>query len=157
MSIRRDYKPAANRQRRRQNTRRHGLLVLTLVLIGLFGGLLAYIKGDRNQPPMPEVATSAQRPAPAAVPPAPKVVVPEPASEPAPTRPKYDFYTELPKRQVEIPPDDPAPRPALRPAPPRNSPANEPPRKPAAQQKSAPTPNMAATAGLRPASGRAGE
>jgi hypothetical protein len=158
VSIRRDYKPAANRQRRRQHTRRHGLLVLTLVLIGLFGGLLAYIKGDRNPPPAaPAVAAPAQRPAPAAVPAPPKVAAPEPASEPAPTRPKYDFYTELPKRQVEIPPDDPAPRPALRPAPPRNPPANEPPRKPAALQKSASTPNMAATAGSRPASGHSGE
>lgn len=157
MSIRRDYKPAANRQCRRQNVRRNGLLVMTLVLIGLFGGLLAYIKGDRNQVPTPEVATPTLRPAPAAVAPPPKVAAPEPASEPVPARPKYDFYTELPKRQVEIPPDDPAPRPALRPAPPRTPPANEPPRKPAAQQHSAPTANMAATAGSRPAGGRSGE
>ena len=157
MSIRRDYKPAANRQRRRQKVRRNGLLVLTLVLIGLFGGLLAYIKGDRNQASAPEVATPTQRPAPAVVSAPPKVAAPEPVSEPAPARPKYDFYTELPKRQVEIPPDDPAPRPALRLAPPRNPPANEPPRKPAAQQKTVPAANMAATAGSRPASGRSGE
>jgi len=157
VSIRRDYKPAANRQRRRQNVRRNGLLVMTLVLIGLFGGLLAYIKGDRNQSPAAStVAAPAQPPAPIATPAAPKAAAPELASEPASTRPKYDFYTELPKRQVEIPPDDPAPRPALRPAPPRTPPANEPPRKPAAQ-KSAPTPNMAATAGSRRANGHSGE
>jgi hypothetical protein len=158
VSIRRDYKPAANRQRRRQNVRRNGLLVMTLVLIGLFGGLLAYIKGARNQPPATStVAAPSQPAAPIAKPAPPKVAAPEPVSEPAPTRPKYDFYTELPKRQVEIPPDNPAPRPALRPAPPRPAPANEPPRKPAAQQKSAPTPNMAATAGSRPANGHSGE
>ena len=147
MSIRRDYKPAANRQRRRQKVRRNGLLVLTLVLIGLFGGLLAYIKGDRNQASAPEVATPTQRPAPAVVSAPPKVAAPEPVSEPAPARPKYDFYTELPKRQVEILPEVPTPRPAPRPAPVRSQPANEPLRKPAAPApKSAPAPTVAATA-----------
>lgn len=100
MSIRRDYKSAASRQRR-QSVRRLGVLVITLVLIGLFGGLLAYIKGDRFQQP-PVAAT----PAPAAQPTAP-VTMPEPASDPF--KPKYDFYSELPKRQVDIQPEEPKP------------------------------------------------
>ncbi len=150
MSIRRDYKPAANRQRRRQNARRNGLLVVTLVLIGLFGGLLTYIKGDRSQPPAP-VAASVNAPAapsaPVVAPAPPKVAEPEPAPDPTPARPKYDFYTELPKRQVEILPEAPTPRPAPRPAPARSQPANEPLRKPATPApKSAPAPTVAATA-----------
>ena len=150
MSIRRDYKPAANRQRRRQNARRNGLLVVTLVLIGLFGGLLTYIKGDRSQQPAP-VAASASAPAapltPVVTPAPPKVAGPEPAPDSAPARPKYDFYTELPKRQVDILPEAPIPRPAPRPAPARSQPANEPLRKPATPApKSAPAPTVAATA-----------
>jgi len=35
VSIRRDYKPASTWQRRRQSARRHGLLVVTLVLVEL--------------------------------------------------------------------------------------------------------------------------
>ena len=60
MSIRRDYKPASTWQRRRQSARRHGLLVVTLVLVGLFGGLLAYIKGDRTLHPAVSTAAPSQ-------------------------------------------------------------------------------------------------
>ena len=98
MSIRRDYKPTSTWQRRRLVVRRHGLLVITLILVGLFGGLFAYIKGDRTRetpvtaaPPMTPVVT----------PPAPAVVTSTPAA-PESFKPKYDFYTELPKRQVDI-------------------------------------------------------
>lgn len=106
MSIRRDYKSVSPRQRR-QSVRRLGILVITLILIGLFGGLLAYIKGDRfQQPPVavapPPIPITPAAPTPTAVqtPPAPPVSMPEPASDPF--KPKYDFYTELPKRQVDI-------------------------------------------------------
>lgn len=100
MSIRRDYKPAATGRRRRQVVRRHGLLVGALVLIGLFGGLLAYIKGDRQPTPATAAvpATAPAAPAPA-TPPTPKTASETP---PTPIKPKYDFYTELPKRQIEI-------------------------------------------------------
>jgi hypothetical protein len=105
VSIRRDYKSVSPRQRR-QSARRLGLLVITLILIGLFGGLLAYIKGNRlQQPPVavapPPIPVTPAAPAPTAAqsPPAP-VSMPEPASDPF--KPKYDFYTELPKRQVDI-------------------------------------------------------
>ena len=143
MSIRRDYKPTANRLRRRQTARRNGLLVMTLVLVGLFGGLLAYIKGDRNQ--QPASVAVAPPPTPAVKPAPPKVAAPEPAPESAPARPKYDFYTELPKRQVEIAPETPASRPA---PPHRPQPAHEPLRKPAAPAtpRSTPAPAVATTA-----------
>jgi len=107
VSIRRDYKSVSPHQRR-QSVRRMGLMVITLILVGLFGGLLAYIKGDRlQQPPVavappPSPITPAE-PAPVAVqppPPAPPVSMPKPAADPF--KPKYDFYTELPKRQVDI-------------------------------------------------------
>ena len=61
MSIRRDYKPASTWQRRRQVVRRHGLLVITLVLIGLFAGLLAYIR--QGGQPSPSAATAPAPPA----------------------------------------------------------------------------------------------
>ncbi|HRY15417.1 MAG: hypothetical protein KDJ31_12205 [Candidatus Competibacteraceae bacterium] len=104
MSIRRDYKSVSPRQRR-QSVRRLGILVITLILIGLFGGLLAYIKGDRfQQPPVavapPPIPLTPPAPATAQPPPTPPVSMPEPAADPS--KPKYDFYTELPKRQVDI-------------------------------------------------------
>lgn len=110
MSIRRDYKPASTWQRRRQSARRHGLLVMTLVLVGLFGGLLAYIKGDRT--PHPAVSTVApSQPAPSASSPtAPQPPPAAPEIVPAPLKPKYDFYTELPKRQINFQQDPPGPR-----------------------------------------------
>ncbi len=98
MSIRRDYKSASPRQRRR-SVRRNGLLVITLILVGLFSGLLAYIKGDRNQETLVAAASPAAPVTPAA--PATPPVVAAPAA-PALSKPKYDFYTELPKRQVDI-------------------------------------------------------
>jgi hypothetical protein len=111
VSIRRDYKSVSPRQRR-QSARRLGILVITLILIGLFGGLIAYIKGARFQQPPVAVAPPPiplTPPAPAAVPvqppPAPPVSKPEPASDPL--KPKYDFYTELPKRQVDIQREEP--------------------------------------------------
>ncbi len=153
MSIRRDYKPASTWQRRRQTVRRHGLLVATLVLIGLFGGLLAYIKGDRPQSAATAPAAT-DRPTGAVAPTTPKPVV---ETAPAPAKPKYDFYTELPRRQIDIQREERKPRGAPAQPPARTQPAAEPPRKPAtppaAPKKSATTPTVAATttSGSRPA------
>ena len=74
MSIRHDYKSAAIGQRR-QRARRYGLLVMTLVLIGLFGGLLAYIKGAPTQP---APATAVVAPSAPAQPPTPVHPTPRP-------------------------------------------------------------------------------
>lgn len=99
MSIQRDYKSISPRQRRR-SVRRHGLLVITLVLVGLFSGLLAYIKGDRNREPPVAAASTVAPPAPVTAP-TPVVTVAAPPAPESP-KPKYDFYTELPKRQVGV-------------------------------------------------------
>ncbi|MCB1825524.1 MAG: hypothetical protein KDJ54_13455 [Candidatus Competibacteraceae bacterium] len=142
MSIRRDYKPASTWQRRRQSARRHGLLVVTLVLVGLFGGLLAYIKDDRTQQ-HPAVSTVApKQPAPStgsSAAPQPPPAAPE--IVPAPLKPKYDFYTELPKRQINFQRDLPGPRDVSRPPSARPWPVIEPSRKPAppAEPQLAPT------------------
>jgi len=126
VSIRHDYKPAAPGQHR-QSARLHGLLVITLVLIGLFGGLLAYIKGDRTRP-APATATLV----PTAPP--PKAAA-SPVVEPTPAKPKYDFYTELPKRQIDIRRETVNPRNAPQPSPTRTQPVAEPLRKTAAPRK----------------------
>jgi hypothetical protein len=99
VSTRCDYKSASPRQRRR-SVRRHGLLVIMLILVGLFGGLLAYIKGDRTRE-TPVAAALPVTPATPVTPPAPVVVTSTPTT-PESFKPKYDFYTELPKRQVDI-------------------------------------------------------
>ncbi len=136
MSIQRDYKPASAWQRRRRAVRLHGLAVLTLVLIGLFGGLLAYIRGDRPAAPAQPARAPMAPTTPAA---APQAVAPDPV------KPKYDFYTELPKRQVDIQRGELNPRAAPPQQPPaRTQPANEPLRKPAAPRKNPTTPTMAA-------------
>lgn len=101
MSIRRDYKPASAWQRRRQAVRRHGLLVVTLILIGLFGGLLAYIRKGDQQPSVPAATAPTQPPSAPATVATPKPV-PQTVAPLAPVKPKYDFYTELPKRQIDI-------------------------------------------------------
>jgi hypothetical protein len=155
VNSRRDYKSVTTGPRR-QRARRHGLLVVTLVLIGLFGGLLAYIKGDRTKP-APVAAVAPATPAqPAATPAAapPKAVV-APVAEPAPVKPKYDFYTELPKRQIDIQPETVNPKSA--PAPTRTQPAADPLRKPATPRKTDITPIMAAASArpeVKPASAR---
>ena len=97
MSARCDYKSIAPRQRRR-TVRRHGLQVVALILFGLGGGLLAYLKNDH----LWSASVAAPPPAVATVPTLP--VAPAPAAEVSATPPmRYDFYTELPKRQVDIP------------------------------------------------------
>ena len=98
MSVRRDYKPASVWQNRRR-LRLHGLFVLTLVVIGLFGSLLAYI---HSQPPtgvvqlQPAAAGKGKEVAPAksaaaTLPPAPPAF-----------KPKYEFYKVLPERKLLV-------------------------------------------------------
>ena len=148
MSIRHDYKSAAIGQRR-QRARRYGLLVMTLVLIGLFGGLLAYIKGAPTQP---APATAVVAPSAPAQPPAPvappKTMVATPA-EPEPVKPKYDFYTELPKRHIAIQHETVRPRSASQPAPARLQPAANSPHKPATPRGNAKNPTPTTTAASR--------
>ncbi len=145
MSIRRDYKSAVPGQRR-QRARRHGLLVITLVLIGLFSGFLAYIKGDRTQPAAATaVAPPLPQPPSVSTPAAPPKTVVAPVVESAPTKPKYDFYTELPKRQIDVQRETVNPRNAPQPpSPTRTQPAADQLRKPAVPRKNATTPIMAA-------------
>ena len=117
MSIRRDYKPTSTWQHRRRSVRRHGLLVVTLVLIGLFGGLLTYVKGNWvDEQAATTAAASASMPTPAisdhAAAARARPVRPE--AIPAPLKPKYDFYTELPKRQIHFQRDTPNPGDRLR-------------------------------------------
>lgn len=155
MSIRHDYKSATIRQRR-QRARRYGLLVMTLVLIGLFGGLLAYINGDRTQaaPATAAALTSSARaqpptptqpPAPVALAAPPKPVV-APLAEPEPVKPKYDFYTELPKRKISIQGENIKPGNASQPAPARIPAAGNPLQMPAAPRGNAKNPTSPMTA-----------
>lgn len=154
MSIQRDYKPASAWQRRRRAVRLHGLAVLTLVLIGLFGGLLAYIRGDRHQQaPATATAPPAAPAQPARAPMAPTTPAAAPqAVAPDPVKPKYDFYTELPKRQIEIRREESRPKSAPPPPPARTQPAVEPLRKPATPKKNTTTPTVvtAANSGSKP-------
>ncbi|MDG4549297.1 MAG: hypothetical protein P9F19_08030 [Candidatus Contendobacter sp.] len=153
MNSRRDYKSVATGPRR-QRARRNGLVVVTLVLIGLFGGLLAYIRGDRTKP-APVAAVAPTTPAqPVVAPPAPppKTVV-APVAEPTLAKPKYDFYTELPKRQIDIQPEAAHPKSAPPTAPSRTQPATDPLRKPTAPRKSTAMPIMA-TAAAKPTDAR---
>jgi hypothetical protein len=152
VSIRRDYKPAATRQQR-QRARRNGLLVMTLILIGLFGGLLAYIKGDRTQtaPAAAVVPGATVQPAPVPAAPPPKAMA-VPTPEPAPIKPKYDFYTELPKRQIGVQSETAKPKNAAPLLPGRPQPMADPPRKPAVpvKNRTSTTPTMAAANSARP-------
>jgi cell division protein FtsN len=74
--------------------RLHGLLVITLVVIGLFGTLWVYLSRDTSL----EVAFSN------AVVDSPES--PTPLKPPAPPKPKYDFYNVLPERPPIVPPEE---------------------------------------------------
>ncbi len=142
MSIRRDYKPASTWQRRRQSARRHGLLVMTLVLVGLFGGLLAYIKGDRTPHPAVSTVAPSQSAPSASSPAAPQPPPAAPEIVPAPLKPKYDFYTELPKRQINFQQDSPGPRGVSHPPSAHPQPAPAPLRKPTPPEANRMAPTM---------------
>lgn len=162
MSIQRDYKPASTWQRRRQAVRRHGLLVLTLALIGLFGGALAYIrKGDAPPPASPAttaaptatVAPVSKVNAPSAPTPAKGGAVTAPTPTPTPLesvpplpKPKYDFYTELPKRQINVRREEPKPLRSAQP-PTRLTPTTPVANAKASRKQNNPTPTVATPAG----------
>ncbi len=98
MSSRRDYKLGSSWQHRRR-LRLHGLLVLTLVVVGLFGSLLAYVRSKSA----PELARAQVQPT---ISREHKVEAAKPTEPPpAPTlafKPKYDFYKVLPERKLVI-------------------------------------------------------
>jgi cell division protein FtsN len=93
VSIKRDYKPTTSWKKRRR-LRLHGLLVITLVIIGLFGTLLVYLSQDTSL----QMASSD--------PIEESVEDPTLLKPPAPPKPKYDFYNVLPERQLILPPEE---------------------------------------------------
>lgn len=129
MSVQRDYKPEATWHTRRW-LRLHGLLVITLVAVGLFGSLLAYISSR----PLPDesvtVGADADADAEAIAADTSAAVKPDaaPAVAAPPVTPRYDFYKVLPERRLVIqqndglptgtnrPPLEPPTRPAPTPA-----------------------------------------
>ncbi len=82
----------------KQQVRRHGLVVTTLTLVAIFASGLVYIKTQRDNRSV-EV--------PAATEPAPPAA---PRSTPRDTPPKYEFYAELPRRELVIERREPPPR-----------------------------------------------
>jgi len=108
VSSRRDYKLGSSWYHRRR-LRLHGLLVLTLVVVGLFGSLLAYVR-SKSAPEIAQVQPTVSREK--------KVEAAKPAEPPpAPTmafKPKYDFYKVLPERKLVIANQD-TPHPAAKP------------------------------------------
>ncbi|MEE4376367.1 MAG: SPOR domain-containing protein [Candidatus Competibacteraceae bacterium] len=99
MSIKPDYRPDNTGKSRRQ-VRFYGFLIITLILLGLFSSLLAYIS---NTPPgETEMTLPPAQPKPALTPSSQS-----PASQPDPAvrqpdKPKYDFYKLLPERQLDV-------------------------------------------------------
>ena len=94
MSVKRDYKPQSTWKKSRRRVRLHGLIVIALVLVALVGSLMAYLGGgDEGTPPVLSLPAPSE---------------PEQAQEvhsiplPEKPKPKYEFYSELPKRQLEI-------------------------------------------------------
>jgi len=150
VSVKPDYKQTDWKQGR-QRIRRYGLLVIALILIGLFGALLAHIGLEPATNP-PATAALPAEPAPIST----QAVAPEPARLPAPPKPKYDFYNELPKRRVEVTADDGNRKQTAALLPPATEPepaANAQPESPAAAPKPAPVaaPEPAPVAAPEPA------
>ncbi|MDX1605937.1 MAG: SPOR domain-containing protein [Candidatus Competibacterales bacterium] len=114
---------------RKQSIRSNGLLVLTLVLIGLFASFLVYLKTESDAPPAPVTA---------AAPPASRAEA-QPETLPERPQPKYDFYNDLPQRELVIEREAPPP-PARKPPEPTPEKTPEPDRT-AQQQPREPTPS----------------
>ena len=90
----------------KQQVRNRGLLVVTLLLVGAFAVALAYIK--QNAPAQHTAQTGTVAAAPSggnAAAPAVSPAVPQ-QSVLQSIKPKYDFYNELPKRQLVIGQDE---------------------------------------------------
>lgn len=100
----------------KQQVRSHGLAVVTLVLVGLFASALVYIKTNREVP-----AENTQIAARA-----------DDAGQPTENRPKYEFYNELPRRELKVEPPQ-APRQAE--PPPRQQQAEQ--QRPSQEQETA--------------------
>lgn len=130
----------------KQQIRSHGLAVMTLVLVGLFASALVYIKTNREAPPAADDTQVAAR---------------ADAEPPSENRPKYEFYTELPRRELKIEPPAQEPRQASPPLaqpppaqrqPPRETvrsepaPRSEPPRNETPRRESPSPPPPQATA-----------
>lgn len=98
----------------KQRVRSHGLVVTTLVLVGVFASFLVYLKTNRTVPEPPAAADDEPQ----------QVAIRDTDSNVL--QPKYDFYSELPKRELVIERDaekSPAPR---RPEPERKAQQREP-------------------------------
>jgi cell division protein FtsN len=97
VSIKRDYKPKTTWQpRQRLRLRLHGLVVIMLVIVGLLGSLLAYLRSDTSTKTAPTEMT--------ANPSEPEVAATQDSI--SPPKPKYDFYQLLPERKLTLPEDD---------------------------------------------------
>lgn len=96
MKQRCDYKPV-NRRQRRQTVRVHGVMVIGLVVIALGSGLVVHLRN--NASPVPQVEQSAVAATISAAP----ALEQQPAAAREALTPKYNFYNELPKRQVAVP------------------------------------------------------
>jgi len=101
MSTRRDYKPRAKKRAAPRRRRPTGLLAITGLMIGLFVAGLVYVNRHGSD------TAVAKRPAPAKTA-EPEVRAPsrEPPAAGDSAEPRYDFYTLLPNRQVEIPSEE---------------------------------------------------
>ena len=143
-----------------QQVRSRGLLVLTLVLIGAFVTGLAYLKkntpvrSDQTNRAVENSATNTAINSGASSAPAQTTntaLAPAAQTELPRVKPKYDFYSELPKRQLVITKDDIKPRPEREtkaPPPPRQKQPAAP--QPAAQQPAAQSAPSSTSAAAKP-------
>jgi cell division protein FtsN len=122
----------------KQQVRSHGLAVVTLVMIGLFASALVYIKTSRETPSVPDNTQTAAR---------------ADAEQPTENRPKYEFYNELPRRELKIEPpqeSNQTRQPAAQQPPAQQTARSEPPparsEPPPARRESSPPPQQQATA-----------
>lgn len=92
----------------KQQVRNRGLLVVTLLLVGAFAVALAYIKQNAPAQRAAQTGTVAVAPAgsEAGTAAAPAVAPATQQSVLQSIKPKYDFYNELPKRQLVIGQDE---------------------------------------------------
>ncbi|MDQ2695182.1 MAG: hypothetical protein M3Z21_07360, partial [Pseudomonadota bacterium] len=97
--MQRDYKPDPGYGKRKPGRRRPGRTVAVLAVTGVVGAALGYVGGFMTQDE-PAAATAA--PAPAARPTAATPLE-------VPPKPKYEFYSVLPQRRLDVPQDEPAP------------------------------------------------
>lgn len=90
MNIKRDYKPKTT-WKSRQRLRLHGLVVITLVIVGLLGSLLAYLSSDTSTKAVPTSMTADS---------SEHGSTPKKEVSVSPPKPKYDFYRLLPEQKL---------------------------------------------------------